>query len=739
MKQKLLIFSDWFSPAYKVGGPVQSIAQLCFLLRDTFEIYVVTSTRDLNEELRLPENAKNKFVDGQGIRIIYLDNEHLTLRSIRSIVKEVNPSVFFFNGLFNTYFAKIVLLLLVTARRKKRVLSVRGMLKESAFSRKKSKKRIYIYLLKLLGGHKQFVFHCTTESEQAEVIREFGKKTKTQVLSNVPFINKERKNNEKNNILRLVYAARVHPIKNLLQVVGALQKVKEPIELCIIGVIEGERYWEKCKDRIEKLPQNIKVRYLGSIEHALLMKELTHHHVYILPTLGENFGHSIFEAFTNGLPVIISDQTPWRELEEKKIGFDIPLNQPQKFVEAIEFFARMQDSEYHKWSQNANEFALDYFSKQNYLAGYQSLFTVNKKVGIVAPMPFTRYKGGISVFVENILAKKSEFKSEGIDLHFINTCIIPRSNNSAGKLKFVNLKNYIKFLRSAYRKIKEDDIPIVHIHTSTGLALIKDAFSGWIFKTVLGTKIILHPNYVEANLTSKKWTLKIATFLINRTIDKVIILSENLKEKLISLGIPSHKIEVVMNFYAKGSKLQEIVKPKESTTLLFIGTLDERKGILDLLKSLRSLIHLNWTMDVAGEFMEEEFKDIFLSTLIEFNLSDRIRLKGYVSGKDKWQLFESSDILILPSYAEGFPLAILEALSYGNAIITTNVGANNEQLGEICNLIEPGNITQLTREIKLLLTNKELLDYRKLQSGNLSEKYTFEVFKKQIIKIYDKI
>ncbi len=64
-------------------------------------------------------------------------------------------------------------------------------------------------------------------------------------------------------------------------------------------------------------------------------REMKQHHAYILPTQGENFGHSIYEALINGLPVIISDQTPWRNLEREAIGFDIALQDKRAFIKAI--------------------------------------------------------------------------------------------------------------------------------------------------------------------------------------------------------------------------------------------------------------------------------------------------------------------------------------------------------------------------------------------------------------------
>ena len=79
--------------------------------------------------------------------------------------------------------------------------------------------------------------------------------------------------------------------------------------------------------------------------------QIAKNHLFFLPTLGENFGHIILEAFCAGCPVLISDQTPWRDLEEKGVGWNLPLDQPELFREVLQRFAGMENAEYIKWSK----------------------------------------------------------------------------------------------------------------------------------------------------------------------------------------------------------------------------------------------------------------------------------------------------------------------------------------------------------------------------------------------------
>ena len=91
----------------------------------------------------------------------------------------------------------------------------------------------------------------------------------------------------------------------------------------------------------------------------------------LLPTLGENFGHVISEALVGGCPVIISDQTPWRDLEKEQVGWDIDLNDEVSFVNAIQYCINLDHDQYtliskraFVYGKKATENSAD---KQNYL------------------------------------------------------------------------------------------------------------------------------------------------------------------------------------------------------------------------------------------------------------------------------------------------------------------------------------------------------------------------------------
>src|SRR6185312_6451012 len=100
-------------------------------------------------------------------------------------------------------------------------------------------------------------------------------------------------------VLKMIFISRISPKKNLVQLLSALNNIGNDIycELTIRGSIEEEQYWQNCQDIIAQLLSNIKVSYDGPARHEEINMLLQNHHLFTLPTFGENFGHAIFEAF----------------------------------------------------------------------------------------------------------------------------------------------------------------------------------------------------------------------------------------------------------------------------------------------------------------------------------------------------------------------------------------------------------------------------------------------------------
>ena len=141
-----------------------------------------------------------------------------------------------------------------------------------------------------------------------------------------------------------------------------------------MATIEDEAYWAQCKQQIRTLPEEVEAVLMRDVPHDEIEQLIAEHHLFALPTLGENFGHAIFEALSAGRPVLISDQTPWLNLKEHYAGWDIPLNDEKAFVTAIEQVAEMKTEELQKWCIGAWQYANDYITCSDLKQHYKQLF-----------------------------------------------------------------------------------------------------------------------------------------------------------------------------------------------------------------------------------------------------------------------------------------------------------------------------------------------------------------------------
>jgi len=151
-------------------------------------------------------------------------------------------------------------------------------------------------------------------------------------------------------------------------------KFKGKIKFDLFGSIYNDEYWQKCKQIINSLPENISINYKGSIESSKVHEVFSKYHFSFMPSKGENFGHSILESLSAGCPVITSDQTPWQDLEEKKVGWDIRLNDEKKFQSVIQNCIDMKQEEYDVISENAFNFAKEFTENSNAVKDTKKMF-----------------------------------------------------------------------------------------------------------------------------------------------------------------------------------------------------------------------------------------------------------------------------------------------------------------------------------------------------------------------------
>ncbi|MCB9173542.1 MAG: glycosyltransferase [Flavobacteriales bacterium] len=375
VKKKILIFIDWYKPGFKAGGPIRSISNLVSYLSESAHVYIVTRNTDYLESIPYSNINTNCWNQLDKSSVFYLSNNNTSYSTIKKIIVETKPNVVYCNSLYSPYFTLIPLFI---AKKLKinSVLSVRGMLSRGSLAVKANKKKVFLSIIKLLNLFKNCTFQATSLEEKKDIERHFGTKRKIIVANNLPeksstpYTEKPKQENH----LKLISIARIAPEKNTLYALSVLKNCKKNIEFDIYGPIYKDEYWMECQNIINQMPNNIVVNYMGVLHHEKVNETLQHYHAFFLPSTGENFGHSIIEAMKNSCVVILSDKTPWRELEKIGVGFDIPLDKQDVFSKKIDYLATLSAVDFNIYTKKTYDYIINKTDVSETLLQYKQLF-----------------------------------------------------------------------------------------------------------------------------------------------------------------------------------------------------------------------------------------------------------------------------------------------------------------------------------------------------------------------------
>lgn len=379
-KKTILIFSDWYEPGFKGGGPIRSVVNFCKSMSDVFNIYVFTGDRDFGDTAPYKDIKTDHWIKRDEANVFYASIKSLNWKTILRLIKELDPGYIYLNNMYSRYFTIYPLLMkrlgLVSA---KVVLAPRGMLHEGAMQYKERKKRFFLGILNALRIPQKIDGHATDEQEASDIRLNLpGIKSITIIANYAVYVSDSFISTLKQfKQVKLIYISRISPKKNLLFLLNALKETESDIDcqLIIRGGVEEESYWQECKEIIKEIPSNVSVDFKGPTLHEEVNELLQNNHLFVLPTFGENFGHAIFESLAIGRPVLISDKTPWRNLSVHKAGWDLPLNNSRAFITVIKQVAYMDSHEFELWCKGAWSFAKAYQENSTMKEKYIALFS----------------------------------------------------------------------------------------------------------------------------------------------------------------------------------------------------------------------------------------------------------------------------------------------------------------------------------------------------------------------------
>ena len=274
---------------------------------------------------------------------------------------------------------------------------------------------------------------------------------------------------------------------------------------------------------------------------------------------------------------------------------------------------------------------------------------------------------------------------------------------------------------------------IVHIHVSTTMSANRKYIFYKLAK-IFGKKTIIHLHC--GSQLSDIWNEKYEDMFVNA--DKCLTLSNGICDYIVSR---TGKIDNVEVLYNPCPNIKEIdLTAKREKNILFAATLYKEKGYLDLIEAFGKIAtkHPEWKLLLAGNGSQDTGKAL----AEKYNIADHVKFLGWVKGNDKDNAFRTSSIFCLPSYAEGFPMAVLDAWAYGLPIVTTPVGGIPDIVvdGENGLLFNPGDVDALATKLELLMKNADLRKVLSEEAKKLADT-TFNVatIAQKLATIYETI
>ena len=341
-----------------------------------------------------------------------------------------------------------------------------------------------------------------------------------------------------------------------------------------------------------------------------------------------------------------------------------------------------------------------------------------------------KFKGGITAVVSGYFGSKLE---QDFEIRYIESCSDSRSKIiKIGKMLCGYLEYLIRLI--VFRP------QIVHIHSSFGASFYRKIFYIYLAR-LFKVKILNHIHGAEFDKFYEETTIKKQNLIkkVYNKCDCIIALSDEWKSKL-SRIVLEEKIIVIENY---SILKRDNAKEEWTNNVLFLGEVGKRKGCCDIPDVVR--IVKNKISDcrfiVAGNIIEEDFETI-KEKIIRYEIEDNISFPGWVRGDDKDNLLSSADIFFLPSYNEGMPMSILDAMGYALPIVSTTVGGIpkivvNQVNGYVC---EPGDVNEFAEKLVEILLDKAKCKKFGLKSLQIvQESYSLEAHIQKLELVYERL
>jgi len=320
--------------------------------------------------------------------------------------------------------------------------------------------------------------------------------------------------------------------------------------------------------------------------------------------------------------------------------------------------------------------------------------------------------------------------------------LVFNSSNYEDSNSIVNLFIFIKSIALFLKKLLEGNIDLAHIHTSHGASYYRKAIFVFL-SSLFRVRIVFHfhsSRFDSFFMDSGGLKKKIIQFTLGKS-DAVVVLCHDWKDK-IENKFALRNTHIINNPIPFDIERVESHRNKTSSRhlkILFLGFLVKAKGIYDIVEIAKAFDGSSSSPRflICGKGPEERE---FLEKIKDGDLHN-IEYLGWVSGKKKIDLYRNCDIFLLPSYYEGMPMVLLEAIGSGLPVIASRVGGVREIVieGENGYLLKPGDVEKFVDKIRILLSDPVLREAFSFKSRMLAEKFKKERISEEWHQLYQQL
>lgn len=386
--KKILLLNPYYEPGYRSGGPQQTIQNIVDVYGEQCQFYILTQNHDKGIEIPYEGIEEDVWLTVGKAKVKYLSSSNYNVFHLKKEYRQFD--LIYSCGLFEKNSVLILAIHRFCRKQKKNLyIAPMGVFSQAAIRSKSLKKQVFLKLYRSLRMFRNIAWSFTSNLEREDAEYVLGKKAignryviAEDLPRNVDFAHSKEEVAaycKKSGELRVVFLSRICPQKNLKFALQILEHLyRGNIFFDIYGTKEDELYWKNCTEQMKGLPGNVTVNDCGELRPECTVPLFRRYDILLLPTKGENYGHVIYEALASGCIPVISDQTPWQDLDKLSCGHVISLQRMEQFQETIQKWIDVGEEEMRQTRRRAVEHAQQKYQKAVQESAYERIFGIDE-------------------------------------------------------------------------------------------------------------------------------------------------------------------------------------------------------------------------------------------------------------------------------------------------------------------------------------------------------------------------